>query len=154
MNSLPWPAPGLVDRNPAVMHLDELLDEAESDPQSPAARPSEESTWANISNTRDSISAGIPTPVSRTRTTPVSPRRSAMTWICPPGSVYLAELLRRLEKICVSRTGSPSTGSGLTIENDSSCSAVSICARVASTAAAITSSRFTADSSQSELCRG
>ncbi len=65
----------------------------------------------NGSNTCGSISGGMPTPVSRTRTTTCPWSRSAVRVIWPRGSVYLAALVSRFATTCASRTGSPSTSS-------------------------------------------
>ena len=81
-------------------------------PKPPLTRSGERSTCVNISNTRGSISAGMPFPLSRTATSMLSPARSARSWIRPPVALYFAALFSRLAKTWVSRTGSPSTVRG------------------------------------------
>ena len=51
-----------------------------------------------MSNTRDSDSAGMPTPVSLTVTIALSCSRRAAIQMRPPGSVYLAALLSRFDE--------------------------------------------------------
>jgi hypothetical protein len=51
---------------------------------------------------------GIPIPVSRTDTTTSLSAGVTVSQMWPPRSMYFAALLRRLEKICASRTGSAS----------------------------------------------
>ncbi len=72
------------------------------------------STWENMSKMLGSDSAGMPMPVSRTETTTSPPRRSAVSQMWPPRSVYLALLVSRLPKTWASRVRSASrkTGSG------------------------------------------
>ena len=81
-------------------------------------RSSDVSTCANISNTRESWSAAMPMPVSRTRMTTLfrclqgpSPR-STVSQMCPPRSVNLHALFKRLPTICARRAGSASTNTG------------------------------------------
>ena len=51
----------------------------------------------------------MPIPLSRTRTSTLSPVRIAFSEMCPPAGVYLQAFCSRFETICVSRVGSPST---------------------------------------------
>ena len=62
--------------------------------------------WYLISNTLDNLSAGMPSPVSFTRTLTVSPLSQQLIAIVPPGSVNLIAFERRLSMICL--TFSPS----------------------------------------------
>ena len=64
------------------------------------------------SNTRGSISGAMPTPVSMTETTTSFPSHSAVRRMRPPDSVNFDALFRRLPKIWLSLTGSPSTNTG------------------------------------------
>ena len=66
-------------------------------------------TWTNMSKTFGSISGLIPIPVSRTRMTTSPPSGSTDSRIRPPGSVYLAALFSRFQRICSSLVGSASS---------------------------------------------
>ena len=69
------------------------------------------STCTNNSKMRGSMSGAIPMPLSRTRSTAMSPSRSAVSQMRPPGSVYLAAFVSRLPTTWASRTGSASSSS-------------------------------------------
>ena len=81
-------------------------------PRPPCERSSEASTWAKGSKMCASASAAMPIPVSCTRTTISSPSRAASNVMRPPSLVYFTAFVSRLPRICSSRAGSASTGSG------------------------------------------
>ena len=83
-------------------------------PSPPCDRSSERSPCTKRSKTRGKSSAEIPSPSSRTRITTSPPSSSAVSWMWPPGSVYLAALSSRFTSTCSKRIGSTwiSTGSG------------------------------------------
>ena len=81
-------------------------------PSPPWDFSSERSTWVKSSKTWGSISRGIPMPVSLTATTISPSRRSAVSAIRPPSSVYFALLLSRFAKTWARRVGSASRGIG------------------------------------------
>ena len=84
---------------------------------------------------RESMSSGIPTPVSLTRRTTSSPSWATTTLMCPSGGVYLAALFNTLTMICSSRAGSASTYSGRGGRvTDTTCRRSSTSGRVASSA--------------------
>ncbi len=75
----------------------------------PCERSRPRSTWANMSNTRGSIAAGMPRPESSTVTTAWPASRQAPRTIRPPSGVYFAALLSRLAITCTSRVESART---------------------------------------------
>jgi hypothetical protein len=66
----------------------------------------------NMSKISGIESAASPMPLSLTETTISLPSRPAASSMRPPGSVYFAALLSRLENTWASRVVSPSTGKG------------------------------------------
>ena len=54
------------------------------------------------------MSVGIPIPSSATANTAVASSRVTDRQMCPPGGVYFAELVNKLDTTCASRMRSPS----------------------------------------------
>src|SRR5207253_6066323 len=65
-------------------------------PKPPCERSKERSICVNSSKILGSISGEMPIPESRMLRTICSTSRATLSSICPPDSVYLAALLRRL----------------------------------------------------------
>ena len=108
MNSLPWPGPSLRASTVPPCISTSRRTSVRPIPSPPCARSMFRSTCENISKMRGRASAGMPSPVSRTRTTTSCPATSAVSQMRPPGSVYLALLLSRFENTCASRIRSAS----------------------------------------------
>ena len=64
-------------------------------PSPPRERATASSVWANITNTLFKALAGMPMPLSFTRTSTSQPVSCARISIKPPPSVYLAALVSR-----------------------------------------------------------
>ena len=114
MNSLPCPAPSLVASMRAAVQLDQPAREREARRRGPPAlRSSERSTCdEHVEDARVARARSRCRCPSRATTISSPPASRAAISIRPPGSVYLAALLSRLENTCASRVASPSTGSG------------------------------------------
>ena len=96
VNVLPLPSPSLSAVTVPPCISTSPFTSASPMPSPPVERSMLRSTWENMSKMLGRASAGMPIPVSRTETTDLVPRRSAVSQICPPRSVYLALLVSRL----------------------------------------------------------
>ena len=108
MNSLPLPGPSLCAVTVPPCSSTRRLTSVSPMPRPPWRRPSDGSTWVNMSKMLGSISGGNADAVSRTVTTASPPCRSAVSQMRPPRSVYLAALFRRFATAWASRVGSAS----------------------------------------------
>ena len=101
------------------------------------------------------MSGGMPTPLSRTRTTASSPSRATVMRTRPPVSVYLAALFSRFTTTCSSRPGSPSTHSGsVGSSRENSCRRASRSGRADSAARFMTARRSTRSLREPQLPLG
>src|SRR5258706_538985 len=112
VNSLPWPGPALHTATDPPCSSTRRLTRARPSPRPPRERSRLCGSCTKRSKTRASRSVRIPWPVSRTRSTAVSPARSVMTVTRPEPGVYLSALSIRLFSTCSSRAVSPFTYTG------------------------------------------
>ncbi len=87
---------GNVDRS--TVHFDQAFDKGQADSQPSLRRSRAWSTCENKVNNPAIDLAGTPMPLSRTITSTQSPSRRAVKSMRPPGSVYLALIIKQIPK--------------------------------------------------------
>ncbi len=108
----PLPFPRVLGLHAASMHLDQSLDQRQPDAQPRLGTfPRPIGLREHVQNVRQQIGGDADARVG-TEIETWSPSRETTSQICPPGSVYLAALLRMLATTCDNRTASPSTVNG------------------------------------------
>src|SRR5207253_7951004 len=139
-NSLPFPGPSLNALTVPPCSSTSLRTSVRPMPRPPAVRSPRRSPCVNISKIFSRMPSARPSPSSPTLIVTSSWSIAADSLMWPPGSVYFAALLRRLESTWERRTASASISIGSRgSSTSSSCLPRSIAGRLESTAAATTS---------------